>query len=231
MRPLLLGKGQMQQLVNKCYIHYYFGHHGLGQTDAQLNADYCTRQNKNNSFLWYLAWRTLMKLHHSITYSFLIAGHTKFAPDCSFRLIKESFQSHLRFVALWIYAACRDLQHYWTKQSTTCWHANRRVVVAVYDWSTFLGKYFKNLPNIKKFHHFRFSNKTPGMVFYKELVSSPEQSFMLLKKNAIFLPPLTLPEVVNPEGLIEERRNYLFREIRQFCKPGTEDIVATAPWN
>ena len=67
------------------------------------------------------------------------------------------------------------------------------------------------------------------MVFYKEFVSSPEQSFMLLKNNAILLPPSTLPDVVNPDGLTEERKNYLFREIRQFCKPGTEDIVAPAP--
>ena len=104
-----------------------------------------------------------------------------------------------------------------------------QVVVPVYDWSTFLGQYFKKLPNSKMFHNFRFSNENPGMVFYKEFVSSPEQSFMLLKNNAIPLPPSTLPDVVNPDGLTEERRVYLFREIRQFCKPGTEDIVAPAP--
>ena len=56
------------------YAHYYFEHHGLGETDTQLNADNCSGQNKNNYFLWYFAWRTLMKLHHSITYSFPIAG-------------------------------------------------------------------------------------------------------------------------------------------------------------
>ena len=64
---------------------------------------------------------------------------------------------------------------------------------------------------------------------YKEFLSSPEQSFMLLKNNAILPPPLTLPDIINPDGLTEERRNYLFREIRQFCKPGMEDIVAPAP--
>ena len=88
MRPLLLGKGQTQQSVT----HYYFEHDGLGETDAQLNADNCSGQNKNNYFLWYFAWKTLMKLHHSITYSFLIAGHTKFAPDHSFGLIKKAFK-------------------------------------------------------------------------------------------------------------------------------------------
>ena len=74
------------------YVHYYFEHHGLGETDAILNADNCAGQNKNNYFLWYFAWRTLLKLHHSITYSFLIAGHTKFAPDRSFGLIKKAYK-------------------------------------------------------------------------------------------------------------------------------------------
>ena len=48
-------------------IYYHFEHHGLQETDVHLNADNCPGQNKNNNFLWYLAWRTLMKLHHSIT--------------------------------------------------------------------------------------------------------------------------------------------------------------------
>ena len=68
------------------YVYFYFQHHGLGETDAHLSADNCTGQNKNSYFLWYLAKRTLMKLHHSITYrySFLIAGHTKFGSDRCF---------------------------------------------------------------------------------------------------------------------------------------------------
>ncbi|XP_068684231.1 uncharacterized protein [Montipora foliosa] len=155
------------------YVHYYFDHHGLGETDAQLNADNWAGQIKNKYFLWYLAWRILMKLHNFITYSFLIAGHTKFAPDHSFGLIKKAFEV--------------------------------TYVLSLYEFAR--------------------------LVFYKELVSSPEQSFMLLKDNAIPLPPSTLPDIVNPDpdGLTEERRDYLFCEIRQFCKPGTEDIVAPAP--
>lgn len=74
------------------YIHYYFEHHGLQETDVYLNADNCTGQNKNNNFLWYLAWRTLMKLNHSITYSFLIAGNTKFALDHCFGLINKVYK-------------------------------------------------------------------------------------------------------------------------------------------
>ena len=74
------------------YVHHYFQHHGLGETQVHLHADNCSGQNKNNYFIWYLAWRTIMHLHEWINYSFLIAGHTKFAPDCSFGLIKRAYK-------------------------------------------------------------------------------------------------------------------------------------------
>ena len=139
-----------------------------------------------------------------------------------FRIDKESLQSHLRFVALRICAACRDLKHYWTKQSTGEW------LFLCTTGVHFTGSSSKSCRTLRSFIIFGFSNKTPGMV-YKEFLSSPEQSFMLLKNNAILPPPLTLPDIINPDGLTEEPRNYLFREIRQFCKPGMEDIVAPAP--
>ena len=66
------------------------------------------------------------------------------------------------------------------------------------------------------------------MAFCKELVTSPEQPFMLLKDQANLPPSSVL--LFRPYGLSQERKNYLFREIRQFCKPGTEDLVAPAPW-
>ena len=170
-----------------------------------------------------------MNLHQTITYSFLVAGHTKFAPDRCFGLLKKAYK--VSYVSS-LYEFARLVE---TSSSTGVNKAqlvgthNGRVIVPVYDWISFLGQYFKKLPNITKFHHFRFSRENPGMVFYKELVSSPEQSFMLLKRN-VFLPsPSTLPNEINPEGLTEERKNYLYREIRQFCKTGTEDLVAPAP--
>ena len=50
-------------------------------TDVHFHADNCGGQNKNNFFLWYLAWRVANDLHRTIIYSFLLAGHTKFGPD------------------------------------------------------------------------------------------------------------------------------------------------------
>ena len=72
------------------YVHHYFEHYGLTETSAHLHADICSGQNKNNYFMWYSAWSTILQLHHSIRYSFLIAGHTKFGPDSCFGIIKKS---------------------------------------------------------------------------------------------------------------------------------------------
>jgi len=36
----------------------------------------------------YLVWRVMNNLHEEITYSFMVAGHTKFSPDSFFGLFK-----------------------------------------------------------------------------------------------------------------------------------------------
>ena len=212
------------------YTHYYFQHHRLGETDVRRNADNCSGQNKNNFFLWYLAWRIMMNLHNTILNSFLIAGHTKFGPDHCFGRIKKSYK--LTYVS-----SIYELASLVEKSSTTGNNKAQivgthdgRVIVPVYDWVSFLEPYFKKIPNIKKYHHFRFSKATPGMAFCKELVTSPEQPFMLMKDQANLPPSSVLPPMIRPDGLSQEHKNYLFREIRQFCKPGTEDLVAPAPW-
>lgn len=50
------------------YVHHFFARHGLGETNVHLHADNCLGQNKNNYFLWYLAWRIATNLHRSIKY-------------------------------------------------------------------------------------------------------------------------------------------------------------------
>ena len=159
------------------YLHHFFSRHGLGETDVHLHADNCAGQNKNNYFLWYLAWRIGTELHHNINYSFLIAGHTKLGPDRCFGMLKKSYK--VSFISS-IYELARMVD---TSSNTGVNKAqlvathDGRVIVPVYDWSTFLGQYFKKIPNIKKLHHFRFSNNEPGVVYCRAYSSSPEQSF------------------------------------------------------
>lgn len=211
------------------YVHHYFQNHGLGETQAHLHADNCSGQNKNNYFIWYLSWRTILQLHDSINYSFLIAGHTKFGPDRCFGIIKRAYK--VRFVSS-LYEFADMVEGSSTvgvnKAQLVGTHDGRTIVPA-YNWSSFLERYFNKLPNIKKYHHFRFSKDEPGKVYFKEFSTSPEQSRMLLKNCAILPPASMLPPTINPEGLSHDRKQYLFREIRTFCKPGTEDLVAPPP--
>ena len=83
---VLTGKGANSTIS---YVHYFFEHHGLGKTDAQVHADNCRAQNKNSAFLWYYLWRVNNGLQSSINYDFLLPGHTKFAPDWCFGLVKQ----------------------------------------------------------------------------------------------------------------------------------------------
>lgn len=103
------------------------------------------------------------------------------------------------------------------------------VIVPVYDWSSFLGQYFNKIVNIKKYHHFRFSKNEPGIVYCKEYAGSPEEAVVWLKNQAVIPPPTVLPSKITPEGLSEDRKRYLYGEIRQFCTSRTEDLVAPAP--
>ena len=83
---VLTGKGANATIS---YVHHFFTRHGLGETEAQIHADNCSSQNKNNPFIWYYIWRVMTGLHHAIEYSFLVAGHTKFSPDWCFGLLKQ----------------------------------------------------------------------------------------------------------------------------------------------
>lgn len=180
----------------------------------------------NSSALW-------PSSHYFQRCNFLVAGYSavapKFGPDRCFGMIEKSYK-------LTYLSSIYELASLVEKSSTTGNNKAQimgthdgRVIVPVYDWASFLEPYFKKIPNIKKYHHFRFSEASPGMVFCKELVTSPEQPFMLLKDQANLPPSSVLPPTIRPDGLSQQRKNYLFREIRQFCKPGTEDLVAPAP--
>ena len=196
------------------YVHHYFEHHGLGETSVHLNADNCSGQNKNNYFIWYLAWRIILQLHHSVRYSFLIAGHTKFGPDRCFGIIKKSYK--LNYISsVYEFADMVESSSTGINKAQLVGTHDGTVIVPVYNWSSFLERFFKRVPD---------------RVYFKELHSSPEQSLMLLIDRAVLPPASQLPAKLNPAGLSQERKEYLFREIRPFCKPGTEpDLVAPAP--
>ena len=135
------------------YLHYYFANYGLGEMDALLHCDNCSGQNKNRFVLWYFAWRVAVGLHKSVILNFLIVGHTKFAPDWCFGLLKQAFRRHavsslseLETVVNGS-ANCNVSQVVGREEGST--------TVPVGDWQRHLRPYFRPLPSVKKIHHFR----------------------------------------------------------------------------
>ena len=218
---VLTGKGANSTIS---YVHYFFHRHGLGETKAQLHADNCGAQNKNSAFLWYYLWRVMIGLHDSIYYDFLLPGHTKFAPDWCFGLVKQ--KTRRTFISS-LFDIARTVEYSATVNvAELVGLHNGSVLIATYDWVAYLGQYFKKLPQIKSFYHFRFDKEHPGTVFCKRYWDSEEKAVNLLR-NRNFLPePGQLPDIVNPQGISRERADYLFKEIREFCRDGTENLVA-----
>ena len=112
--------------------------------------------------------------------------------------------------------------------SKLCGLHDGTVLVPVYDWVKFLEPFFKKILGISKFHHVRFTKEYPGVVFCRILTGSEEIEFHILKDPQV-RPPNHLPLRIVPQGLDEERKQYLYRKIREFCCQGTEDLVAPAP--
>ena len=162
--------------------------------------------------------------HETIDYNFLLAGHTKFAPDWCFGLVKQKTRKTYISSLFDIARAVEDSATVNTAEFVGL--HNGRVLVTMYDWTSFLETFFKKIPRLKTFHHFCFNKDYPGTVFCKQYWSSEEQAIHILKSESNVPQPHLLPPVISPTGISRERAEYLFKEIREFCRPGTEDIVA-----
>ena len=147
------------------YLHYFLTHHGFGEINVHFHADNCGGQNKNNYFLWYFAWRVTNHVHQSIIYSFLLAGHIKFGPDRGFGLLKKAFRAAYVSSIYEFGSIVETSSSVGVNKAQLVGTHDGKVIVPVYDWATHLGEYFRKIPNISKFHHFRFVSDEPGVVY------------------------------------------------------------------
>ncbi len=207
-------------------LHFYFEHHRLGETEVYLHADNCTGQNKNSCMIHYICWRCMTGRHTKATISFLVVGHTKFAPDWCFGLLKQLYRrtkiGRLSDIARIVdeSAVCNVSQLNSGEDGTT--------IVPVFDWTSFFATRMKKLPGIKKFHHFHFDSAKAGEVLVKERSNSAEICHELLKEP--WTPdPQTFPEVVLPKRLSIERQWYLYEKIAPFCPHDSVDVTCPLP--
>lgn len=213
------------------YLHHFFETYGLGEKHVDLHCDNCSGQNKNRYVLWYFAWRVMTRKHVTISVNFMPPGHTKFAPDWCFGLLKRKFRRSE--------VHCLDDLCEVVHQSTPVKKVNvpqivgterGDVVVRSYDWQGFFGRHFKTLIGMKKIGHFRFSAEQPGTVLYRETLADVEVAFPLVPNvQAVPNDLADTPAVIPPPGLSQDRRRYLFCSIREFVRDGAKDIVAPDP--
>jgi hypothetical protein len=212
-------------------LDHFFEAHGFGEKHAYLTADNCVGQNKNNAVLHYLIYRTLVGLHNNIDLSFMLVGHTKFGPDGNYGIIKYRY----RRSKIYTYDQLAETIEKSSKNGINICQRYRNDVGIVNfkyrDWSGWLSKYFKKLPNITKYHHFSISSQRPGVVVVKKSVDGPEEEYNLLKITEF--PHSShkmsyLPQQLNPPGLSAERAWYLYDNIRGHI-PLECDKDATCP--
>lgn len=214
-------------------LDHFFTHHGLGEKYVCLTADNCVGQNKNNAVLHYLIYRVLAGLHDSIELSFMVVGHTKFAPDGYFGLIRRRYRrSNIYTYDDLVQTVLNSSERgHNTCQASRNHGAPANSQELIYrDWSSWLLKFFKKLPNITSYRHFKIIKNKPGILYLKKVIDGDETEIQLLKRGVPFgkNKSFRLPAKTVPKGLTLERQWYLYEQIRMHI-PDEQDKAATCP--
>jgi hypothetical protein len=212
-------------------LDHFFRNHGLGEKYACLTADNCVGQNKNNAVLQYLVYRVLAGLHDNIELSFMLVGHTKFAPDGYFGLIRKRYRRSNVYTF-------EDLEQVVEKSSEKGHNACQSGLekqqlstpLVFRDWTTWLKQFFKKLPEITSYRHFKITKSKPGIVELKTEIGGSSLEVSIYKKDVVFKKgkKYRLPLKITPNGLSLERQWYLYDQIRSHI-PGEKEKNATCP--
>jgi len=176
----------------------------------------------------YLAWRVLTGLHDSITYCFMVAGHTKFSPDGFFGLIKlllrksevDNLEDLIKVVENSTPGGYNIAQ--------TIFDNNGNQIVHFYEWTDWLKQNFITIPNILKQHYFEFNSLYQGQV--KISTSSYGEKITInIEKTKQQNNLKQLVEKKLP-GLSAERQWYLYEQIRNHIQnPSKKDDLCPIP--
>ncbi|HIE01945.1 MAG TPA: hypothetical protein EYP59_16950 [Thiotrichaceae bacterium] len=214
-------------------LDHFFTHHGLGEKYACLTADNCVGQNKNNTVLHYMMYRVLAGFHDNIELSFMIVGHTKAANDGYFGLILRGYRrSNIDTYEDLVQTILNSSVHSHNTCQPTCNYggsANSQQLI-YRDWSSWLLTFFRKLPDMTSYRHFKIIKNKRGIVLLKKTIDGDETEVQLLKRKVPFGKnrAFRLPSKIFPKGLSLERQWYLYEQIRMHI-PDERDKDATCP--
>ena len=204
-------------------LHHFFSTHTFCEVSTYLHADNCSGQNKNRHVIAYLMRRTLKGYNKEITFSFLIAGHTKFSPDTCFGLIKRLYRR--------TYVGCLDdIANVVSKSSVVnepqlVGTQDGSTVVSMYNWAAYFDENTMKVPQTKSYQHVWFSSAHPGKVFVRSSRNGVEKEINILRSNHNFLE--TFPSIITSTGLSHERQQYLYERIRECCPENVSIVYYT----
>ncbi|XP_042160314.1 uncharacterized protein LOC121840507 [Oncorhynchus tshawytscha] len=175
-----------------------------------MNCVNCSGQNKNNVVLWYCAWWTMHRLHHNLDLHFLIIDHLEFAPNWCFGLIKQRFTKTRVDSLSEIASIVKDSTVTAVNIPQLVGLEDGTVLVESYGWQQHLTLYFRLLPQIKLYQHFR------SLVMSPKSVRTVRTRFQLLR-NADILPPIDSLPAKAPPGLDTARQTVFLGRLGTFA--------------
>ena len=216
----VVGKGAN---ITISLLHHFLQHRALPSEVLFLHADNCVGQNKNNATMHYLEWRVFSGQQRSITITFMISGHTKFAPDRHFGLIKKT---HVQTMGC-LEHVMRNSSHIGANEVQLVRSSEGSQLVKFYNWSVFFQSYFTTIPGITSYHSFRFNSESPGIVFLHKNLGEEETALNIFCKA---VPGTLFPEEIIPKGMDAQRQWYLYDKIRPFCTSTlSKDVTCPLP--
>ena len=159
-------------------------------------------------------WRVATGKHQSAQVSFMLVGHTNFAPDRHFGLIKKSYRRTRVDTISSIQRVVETSSTCGANKAQLIHDSDGNVQVHFYDWTEFLKQYYKTIPSITKYHVFIVKQDQPFSIILKQHSRAEKESLNIGKQP---VPEGTLPLEIHAKGLDLERQWYLYEKIRPFC--------------
>lgn len=197
-----------------------------GIDKLQITCDNCGAQNKNNLSLWFWCWLVMIGRYKEISVNFMIPGHTKFHCDGFFGNIKKKYKSTKINTINDIEdvintSAVGNSALLFKKEPEWKW----------YDFQSFFDGNFNKLPYITQYYHFRFSKileEDIGKIYLSVKAGGEETCFQLLKLNINFDPNKQLT-IIPVAPLSKDRKEYLYKNLRQYVEGPFKDIHFPKP--